>query len=130
MKESLGNYSRVMLGHYARHTGKKHATSCSTSIASARAWGAKMPKVLRKQRRRGTCSNYGIEDITVRKAVWLAANLDLNPGAMLAAMLAAMLRMLRDYRDLLVAEIRQTVESNNEVDAEMAHLMKVVAESP
>lgn len=126
MKESLGNYSRVGLGHYARHTRKKLATSCSTSIASARAWSAKMPKVLHKQRRRGTCSNYGSEDITVRKAVWLAANLDLNPGAMLAAIL----RMLRDCRDLLVTKIRQTVESKNEVDAEMAHLMKVVAESP
>ena len=46
----------------------------------------------------------------------------MKPGAMRAALL----RLLRDYRKLLEAEVRQTVESKSEVDAEIAHLMRMV----
>ena len=43
-----------------------------------------------------------------------------------AALRTALSRMLRDYRKLLVAEVRQTVEAREDVDAEIAHLMSVM----
>lgn len=43
-----------------------------------------------------------------------------------AALRTALSRMLRDYRKLLVAEVRQTVEAKEDVDAEIAHLMSVM----
>lgn len=55
----------------------------------------------------------------------LAASLGMTQGALRIALL----RLLRDYRELLVDEVRQTVESKKAVEAEIAHLMSVVGKS-
>ena len=52
----------------------------------------------------------------------IAATLSISEGALRTALS----RLLRDYRKLLVAEVRQTVESKDEVEAEIAHLMSVM----
>ena len=44
------------------------------------------------------------------------------------ALRTTLLRMLRDYRVLLREEVRQTVGSNEDVDAELQHLMQVVSQ--
>ncbi len=53
----------------------------------------------------------------------LAARLSISEGALRSSLL----RLLRDYRRLLVDEVRQTVDSKEEVQAEIAHLMSVMA---
>lgn len=55
-------------------------------------------------------------------AAALASALSITDGALRAALV----RMLRDYRRLLVEEVRQTVQSKDDVEAEIAHLMSVV----
>lgn len=52
----------------------------------------------------------------------LAAGLGVSEGA-LRTMLK---RLLRHYRKLLVAEVRQTVERDEDVEAEIAHLLSVM----
>lgn len=53
----------------------------------------------------------------------IAARLDMSE----AALRAALSRMLRHYRRLLEAEIRETVDSAEAVDAEITHLMAAMA---
>lgn len=53
----------------------------------------------------------------------LAAQISMTPGALRVALL----RLLRDYRQLLVEEVRQTVASKDGVDAELAELSRLMA---
>jgi hypothetical protein len=81
MKESLEDYTRVMRGRYARRTGKAARHILLNEYCQSTGLERKHAnKVLRGQRRRGpggarrgACSIYSGDDITVLKAVWLAA---------------------------------------------------------
>lgn len=53
----------------------------------------------------------------------LAASLSLKPGALRTALW----RMRTDFRQVLRAEVRETVALEREIDAEIAHLFSVVA---
>ena len=55
----------------------------------------------------------------------LATVLSMTEGALRTALK----RLLKDYRDLLEHEVRQTVVSKDEVEAEIADLMKALAEA-
>ncbi|MGV3661962.1 MAG: RNA polymerase sigma factor [Prosthecobacter sp.] len=55
----------------------------------------------------------------------LAARLAMTEGAMRSALM----RMLRDYRALIVEEVRQTVGSKEAVEAEIADLMRALVTS-
>ena len=55
-------------------------------------------------------------------AAALAAGLSMTEGALRTALL----RLLRDYRRLLVDEVRQTVDRKEDVEAEIAHLMQAL----
>ena len=55
-------------------------------------------------------------------AAALAASLGMTEGALRTALL----RLLRDYRRLLVDEVRQTVDRKEDVEAEIAHLMQAL----
>ena len=56
-----------------------------------------------------------------------AAALAAGLGMTEAALRTALVRLLRDYRRVLVDEVRQTVARKEDVDAEIADLMKAVA---
>lgn len=56
----------------------------------------------------------------------IAATLGMNEPALRTALS----RMLRHYRKILVAEVRQTVEHSADVDDEIAHLMKSLSSTP
>lgn len=81
MKESLEDYTRVMRGRYVRRRGKAARHILLNEYCQSTGLERKHAnKVLRGQRRRGPCgarrgasSTYTGEDITVLKAVWLAA---------------------------------------------------------
>jgi len=81
MKESLEDYTRMMRGRYSRRTGKQGRQVLLDEYCQSTGLERKYAnKVLRGQRRRGVDggrrgarSTYTGEDITVLKAVWLAA---------------------------------------------------------
>ncbi|MBL9146722.1 MAG: sigma-70 family RNA polymerase sigma factor [Verrucomicrobiaceae bacterium] len=58
-------------------------------------------------------------------AAAMAASLEMSQEALRTTLL----RMLREYRVLLREEVRQTVGSNEDVDAELQHLMQVVSQT-
>lgn len=53
----------------------------------------------------------------------LAARLSMTE----AALRTALVRLLRDYRKLLIAEVRETVERKEDVEAEIEHLLGVMS---
>lgn len=58
-----------------------------------------------------------------------AAAMAASLGMSQEALRTNLLRMLREYRVLLREEVRQTVGSNEDVDAEIQHLMQVVSQA-
>ncbi len=81
MKESLEDYTRVMRGRYARHTGKPARAKLLDKYCQTTGLERKYAnKVLRGQRRRGpsgaprgASSRYSKSDLQVLKSLWLAA---------------------------------------------------------
>ncbi len=81
MKESLEDYTRVMRGRYARHTGKPARAKLLDEYCQTTGLERKYAnKVLRGQRRRGpsgaprgASSRYSKSDLQVLKSLWLAA---------------------------------------------------------
>jgi hypothetical protein len=81
MKESLEDYTRVMRGRYARHTGKPARQKLLDEYCQTTGLERKYAnKVLQGQRRRGpsgaprgASSRYSKSDLQVLKSLWLAA---------------------------------------------------------
>ena len=129
MKESLEDYTRVMRERYARRTGKAARHNLLNEYCQSTGLERKHAnKVLRGQRRRGpcgvrrgACSTYSGEDITVLKAVWLAAG---EPcGKRLAGeMLQVWLGSWQKHQGKLPAEQSTRIESISaaQIDREMA----------
>jgi hypothetical protein len=129
MKESLEDYTRVMRERYARRTGKAARHKLLDEYCQSTGLERKHAnKVLRGQRRRGPCaarrgalSTYSAQDITVLKAVWLAAG---QPcGKRLAGeMLQLWLGSWQKHHGELPAEQSERIEaiSAAQIDREMA----------
>ncbi len=81
MKENLEDYTRVMRGRYARHTGKPARAKLLDEYCQTTGLERKYAnKVLHGQRRRGpsavprgASSRYSKSDLQVLKSLWLAA---------------------------------------------------------
>lgn len=129
MKESLEDYTRVMRGRYARHTGKPARTKLLDEYCQSTGLERKYAnKVLRGQRRRGPSGaprgarrRYSKSDLQVLKSVWLAAG---QPcGKRLAGdMLKLWLRSWQKHHRALSQVQRERIEgiSAAQIDRELA----------
>jgi hypothetical protein len=129
MKESLEDYTRVMRGRYARHTGKPARAKLLDEYCQTTGLERKYAnKVLRGQRRRGSSgaprgarSRYSKSDLQVLKSLWFAAG---QPcGKRLAGdMLKLWLRSWQKHHRALSQAQRERIEqiSAAQIDRELA----------
>jgi len=100
MKESREDYTRVMRGRYARHTGKPARSKLLDEYCQTTGLERKYAnQVLRGQRRRGpsgvprgASSRYTQSDLQVLKSLWLAAGQPCGKRRIASSALATMQR--------------------------------------